>query len=88
MNSRSESIRQAIVGYVVENHPSEYCSKTLPRDQSLLELGVLDSYGVVELIAFLETEWNIQIPDADITKEKMGSINKMAKLVDESADLK
>ena len=71
----------AIVRYVLENHMSKYNYATLPRDQSLLEIGVIDSYGVVELISFLETNWNIEIADAEITKEKLGSIYKMTSFV-------
>ena len=80
------SIRAAIIDYVVQNHPSDFSHETLPRDQSLLEIGVLDSYGVVELVAFVETEWEIMIPDEDITKEKMGSIDRMATLVEGSLE--
>jgi len=82
MDNTLSAIRAAIVSYVLEYHPSEFSAETLPLDKSLLEIGVLDSYGVVELIAFLEVEWSIMIPDEDITKEKMGSIEKMANLVE------
>ena len=76
-----KGIEDAIVRYVLDNHPSEFDAVTLPRDQSLLEIGVVDSYGVVELIAFLEGNWNIQIDDAEITKDNLGSIQKMATFI-------
>jgi acyl carrier protein len=76
-----KQIENAIVRYVLDNHPSEFGDATLPRDQSLLEIGVVDSYGVVELIAFLEGNWNIEIADAEITKENLGSIHKMASFI-------
>jgi hypothetical protein len=34
---------------------------------------------------FAETTWDIEISDEDITKERMGSLNKMAALVQEYA---
>jgi acyl carrier protein len=46
---------------------------------------VLDSAGVIEFIVFVETTWDIQISDEDITKERMGSLDKMAALVQEYA---
>ena len=76
-----ENIRNAIVGYVLSDFPSDYTESTLPRDQSLVELGVVDSYGVVELVDFLERTWSIVIEDSEITRETMGSIDKMASLV-------
>jgi len=75
------SIKTEIIRYVVENHISPYDEVSMPLEESLVELGVLDSYGVVELVSFLETNWTIAILDAEITKEEMGSINKMCALV-------
>jgi acyl carrier protein len=74
-------IEHALVRYVLDNHASAYDYASLPRDQSLLEVGVVDSYGVVELISFLESNWNIEIADAEITKENLGSIHKMTSFV-------
>jgi acyl carrier protein len=71
--------------YILSQHPSRFTAQTLPHDQSLLELGVLDSAGVIEFIVFVETTWDIQISDEDITKERMGSLDKMAALVQEYA---
>ncbi|MCK5444057.1 MAG: acyl carrier protein [Rhodospirillaceae bacterium] len=82
----SENIRAAIITYILENHVSDFDENTIPLDESLVELGVLDSYGVVELVAFLEGEWNTQIKDDEISKEKMGSINKMVALMIEKTN--
>ncbi|NQV83561.1 MAG: acyl carrier protein [Rhodospirillales bacterium] len=76
-------IRNAMIEYVLANHVSSYDHKSMPLDQSLVELGVLDSYGVVELVSFIESNWSTTIEDAEITKEKMGSINRMVSLVQE-----
>ena len=35
----------------------------------LLEKGLLDSIGLVGLIQFIESEFGLQIPDADLTPE-------------------
>jgi acyl carrier protein len=78
-----EEITAAMVDYIVTQHPSKFSTDTLPRDESLLELEVLDSAGVVEFIAFAEDTWGIAISDEDITSERMGSLNRMAALVQE-----
>jgi acyl carrier protein len=56
----------------------------IPLDRSLLEAGILDSYGIVDLLTFIEGEFGLAIPDEDITKEKMGSIRKMARYIGSS----
>ena len=82
-----DTIQKEIINYVMKNYPSEYKVDTIPLDQSLLELGVLDSFGVIELITFLGKTWSISIDDSEITKERMGSINKMCKVVLEKLGL-
>ena len=81
MPNSNNVIRTSIIEYIISNHVSPYDAKTIPLDQSLVELGVLDSYGVIELVSFLESNWSIKIADAEITREKLGSINKMAALI-------
>jgi acyl carrier protein len=76
-----DSVRLVIVDYVMKNHSSDYTSETLPLDESLVELGILDSYGVVELVIFIETAWSFTIADSEITRQKLGSINKMTNFV-------
>lgn len=76
MRGREQTIEK-IVGYVRETHLAN-SSVELPMDTSLIEAGIIDSFALIDLIAFLETEFRIQIPDEDITKPNLGSIHKMA----------
>ena len=77
------AIAERITRFIADGYAAHMDFDAIPRDQSLLELGILDSYGVIELVEFLEAEWSISIADEEITKEKMGSINKMATLIAE-----
>ena len=45
--------------------------------QSLLDSGVIDSTGVLELIAYLEATYGISIADEDIVPENLDSIDNM-----------
>ena len=44
-------------------------------NKSLVELGYLDSFAVIDLITFIEKEWSIVLENEDITREKNG-LNK------------
>jgi acyl carrier protein len=46
----------------------------LADSDSLLESGVMDSTGVLELVAFLESEFHIQMSDAEIVPDNLDSI--------------
>lgn len=43
-------------------------------DDSFLENGIIDSTGVVELVAFLEEHFKISVEDAEITPQNFDSI--------------
>jgi acyl carrier protein len=50
----------------------------LADSDSLLENGVMDSTGILELVAFLETEFSIQMTDAEIVPDNLDSIAAIA----------
>jgi acyl carrier protein len=54
--------------------------------KSLLDQGVLDSLGILELIEYIEEKWNLKIEDEEFNQDNFGSINKMEKFI--SAKLK
>jgi acyl carrier protein len=43
-------------------------------DDSLLDRGIIDSTGVLELVAYLEKEFGIKISDEEIVPENLDSI--------------
>jgi acyl carrier protein len=51
----------------------------IDNNQSLLESGVIDSTGVLEVIAFLESTFGISIADEEIIPENLDSINNMTR---------
>lgn len=76
------NIGNEIADWVVSNFRCPQKASEIPRDESLVEVGIIDSYGVVELVEYMERNWNITIADDEITREKMGSINRMAALIE------
>lgn len=53
----------------------------LSSSQSLLDAGVIDSTGVLELVSFLEKTYRIQIDDEDLVPENLDSISSIAQFV-------
>jgi len=80
---KSSEIVDTIIDYLKKGNPMYNDLQEIPLDQSLVELGYMDSFGVIDMVTFLEGNYSISIKDDEITKEKFGSINKMAKLVEE-----
>ncbi len=46
-------------------------------DTSLFESGVIDSWGVMELVGQLEEELGVKVPDADMIPRKFETVNRI-----------
>jgi acyl carrier protein len=53
----------------------------LDDDTQLLE-GILDSLALMQLVAFLEEEYETEIDDVDVTSENFRTIADIARLID------
>lgn len=49
---------------------------------SLLDTGTLDSTGVMDLVAFLETTYGIEIADEELVPENLDSVDKIVSFID------
>ncbi|MCJ8520462.1 acyl carrier protein [Pseudorhizobium tarimense] len=73
----AERFRQSIREFVAENFLFR-ADADISDNQSLLESGVIDSTGVLELIAFLEATYGISIADEEIVPDNLDSIDNMS----------
>jgi acyl carrier protein len=48
---------------------------------SFLEAGIIDSTGVLELVQFLEDEWDFKVADAEMLPDNLDSIAKIVAFV-------
>ena len=54
---------------------------TLGDHDRLLQRGVIDSMGVMELIGFLRSEFDVVVADEDITEQNLGTLADIARYV-------
>lgn len=58
-------------------------NNTLPEpDQSLFDTGFLDSFALPDLVADLEREFGIKIPDSDLNPRKFESIARIQSYIE------
>lgn len=53
--------------------------KPVPADpeESLFESGVVDSFGLPDMVSALEKEFGVQVPDADLNPRKFDSLARI-----------
>ncbi|HYF55693.1 MAG TPA: acyl carrier protein [Salinarimonas sp.] len=76
-----DDIETGIRGFIEENFLFRSDGGELARDASLLEAGLIDSMGVLELVAFLEDRFGLKVADADMTPENLDSIAALTAFV-------
>ena len=77
-----EDIKDVVLEYVKEEYLEDE-DEELTYETPLISGGIVDSFSMVSLKRFLETKYNISIPDEKATPEAFDSINKIAVLVAE-----
>ena len=68
--------------FVTDNFMYGKPYKGFADDDSFLERGIIDSTGVMELVAFLEQQYGIQLQDRDLIPDNLDSINGLARFVE------
>lgn len=80
MNAEQE-IRLRLRDFVVTNYLFGDESRAPSDDESLMDQGLVDSTGILELIEFLEDEFGIQVSEAETLPENLGSIDALSRYV-------
>ena len=78
--TQSTGIEQEIYNYIVENFMFGKPAG-LKYDESLLEKGVMDSTSVLELVTFLQDNFNITVEDEDVVPSNLETINGISAYV-------
>jgi acyl carrier protein len=72
-----ESVRQ----YILKNYLFSTDESALKDDVSLMQAGVIDSTGVLELIMFLEEQFGVKVADEEMTPENLDSVERIVAFV-------
>ena len=74
-------VRAELTEFIVTNYLFGDATIT-PRDgDSLIEEGIIDSTGILELIEFLESHFGIEVSEAETVPENLGSITNLTQFV-------
>lgn len=68
--------------FLAENFPLGEDPGALRADASLLEAGIIDSTGVLELVGFIEETYGIRVEDEELLPENLDSIQSIVGFVE------
>ncbi len=77
------TIKKRVWEYIESNFFFGTGAQAVGDDESFLDLGVLDSTGVIELVSFLEETYGIRVDDEEMIPENLDSLNNIERYVAE-----
>lgn len=74
-------VMEKVRAYITENFLYARQDVLLNDTDSLLERGIIDSMGVMELVTFIDSEFGVVAGDEEITEDNFGSLAAIARYV-------
>jgi acyl carrier protein len=68
--------------FILENFLFTDDESELDDDDSFMENQIIDSTGILEVIEFLEDEWNVKTEDDEMIPDNLDSVNKVIGFVE------
>lgn len=72
-----EPIEAQLRHFITNNFLFGQSNGNLKNEDSFLEQGIIDSTGILELVAFLEGEYHFTIEDEELVPDNLDSINNL-----------
>ncbi len=71
------STEDKVRGYILENFLFTDDQSALDNSDSFLEKGLVDSTGILEIITFIEDDFNVTIEDDEMVPENLDSVDNI-----------
>lgn len=76
----TNSIEQRIHEFLLEKFPLAR-KNGITREMALLEKGILDSLGILDVVSFLENEFSLLIADEDLAPDNFQTLSALSAFV-------
>jgi acyl carrier protein len=70
-------IQNVIIQFIRDNFIAGRSDVVIEHDMSLIEKGIMDSTGVLELVEFLESTYSIKVEDEELVPENLETITNI-----------
>jgi acyl carrier protein len=74
-------VKEKVRQFILKNYLFSSDESSLKDEVSLMQAGIIDSTGVLELIMFLEEQFGIKVADEEMTPENLDSVDRIVAFV-------
>ena len=76
-----EHVLEQTRAYVKENFLYMRGDADIGAEDPLLQKGIIDSMGALELLEFLQSQFGLKIEDEEVTEDNLGSLARITNFV-------
>lgn len=77
---KSAEIKHKLIEFLCINFIVD--EEEIDMDESLIDQGIIDSFGLVEIAAFLEKDFGQAIKQDQMIRDNFGSVNKIVQFME------
>jgi acyl carrier protein len=74
-----EDIQNKLLEFIIRSFMVE--REEIDLDKSMIDEGIIDSFGLIEIATFLENEFHITISEEKMIRTNFGSVHKIVNFV-------
>ena len=74
---QTSSVSDVLITFIKENFITGRSQKEISPEESLIDSGIIDSTGILELVMFIEEKYSITIEDEELIPENLDSVKNL-----------
>ena len=78
----SDLLRDQVRNFILRNYLFTTDPTVLGLDDSLLNRGIVDSTGMLEIISFIEQKLGVKVQDDELTPDNLDGVNRIVGYVE------
>ena len=75
-----------VKAFIIENFLFGAANESLDEEESFLQNGIIDSTGILEVVAWIEETFELKVSDMDLLPENFDSVRKLADFIRRSVE--
>ncbi len=82
---RKEDIQEKLLIFITQSFMVE--REEIDLEKSMIDEGIIDSFGLVEIATFMEEEFSMIVEETDMIRDNFGSVTKIVNYILEQTAL-
>ena len=80
----TDDITQKIKQFIVDEYMPDVSADDLEADFDLMTSGAIDSLGLLQMVAWLETEFDVVVDDSELGPDSFRTVNDIKAFIEQS----